>query len=257
MSNRWVPKILTITIAVTLSVVVISPVALSSQDLVQWARSNSGLGLSGIWPYVVFVALDCAAALCIAMTVHSYWRGEAGGSAHLLVWVFACGSAFANWEHSTTLVAKDAVWFFPAMSLLGAVLLEVVIRKVRRWAKASEGAYEAPLPSFRMLRWIVATGETYRAWKVAVVEGVSTPQEAISMVRGVDTPKRVVEPSADLLSFNKADAIRHAFTEIGAYDVPKAVEWLADRGISVTKTHAHNISKKEREIAQVASVGVA
>lgn len=242
-------------IGITLAVVVISPVALSSQDLVSWAESPTGLGLSGIWPYVVFVALDCAAALCIALTMHAAWKGQAGGSAHVLVWIFAGMSAFANWRYGTTSNARDAVWFFPAMSVAGATLLEVAIRRIRRWGRSEQGVFEPPLPRFRVLRWLIAYGETYRAWKLAVTEGITRPEDAIRAVRGNVVPsqsavtlERSSDAPQDLSGISKADALRHAFKHLGSYDVPSAVDWLAEQGVTVHRSHAHNVAKSEKNI---------
>lgn len=243
--KRWIGSVFAAVITTALAVVIIAPIALSSQYLVSWAGSDTGLGLSGVWPYVVFIALDFAAVLCIFVAVYSSWRGESGGAAHLLVWVFAGSSAFANFRHAARLDAVDAVWFFPAMSILGVVLLEVVIRKIRRWARSVNGAYEPPLPSFRVLRWIVARRETYAAWKFAVVEGISTPREAVNAVRGEVVPVKSVQSGSDVNSMSKADAIRFAFGDIGAYDVPRALEWLSERGVTVARSHAHNVAKSE------------
>ncbi|MFI5801025.1 DUF2637 domain-containing protein [Streptomyces sp. NPDC051677] len=245
-------KILATVIGIALSIVVVSPVALSSQDLVRWAKSENGLGLNGVWPYVVFVALDCAAALCISLTVYAAWRGESGGAPHILVWVFAGASAFANYRHSLNVQAKDAVWFFPGMSIAGATLLEVVIRRIRRWGLSEAGVFEPPLPRFRVLRWIVAREETYRAWKTAVIEGITRPEEAVSAVRGTGVPARprsAVTGSEDVSAMSKADALRYAFRVLDSYDVPAAVDWLAERGVIVNRSHAHNVARNEKRSA--------
>ncbi|MDX2689291.1 DUF2637 domain-containing protein [Streptomyces scabiei] len=239
--NRWVSAALLGAIAFTLSIVVISPIALSSQDLVKWASSSVGLGLSGFWPYVVFIALDAAAALCIALTMHAAYRGESGGAAHFLVWIFAGMSAFANYSHSVDSVARDSIWFFPSMSILGAVLLEVVIRRVRRLAKANAGVYENQLPHFRVLRWIIAREETWNAFKSAVINGHMTPQQAIESVR---TEKQV--DNAALAGMTKADAIRNAFSALGTYDSPEVSAWLASKGIDVHRAQIHALAKKEQ-----------
>ena len=56
-----------------------------------------------------------------------------------LVWAFAGMSAFANYSHSTNSTAVDAVWFFPAMSIAGPFLLEIIVRRVRRWVQEGTG----------------------------------------------------------------------------------------------------------------------
>lgn len=240
-TNRWISTALLSAIAVTLSIVVISPIALSSQDLVKWAGSSVGLGLTGFWPYIVFIALDAAAALCIALTMHAAYRGESGGAAHFLVWVFAGMSAFANYSHSVGSMARDSVWFFPAMSILGAILLEVVIRRIRRLVKTNAGVYENQLPHFRTLRWIIARKETWEAFKSAVINGHTTPQQAIESVR---IENQIVNTS--LADMTKADAIRHAFTVLNTYDSPEVSAWLTSKGVNVHRAQIHSLAKKEQ-----------
>lgn len=168
-----------------LTLVIVSPIALSSQDLVRWATSTDGLGLSHAWGLLVFIALDAAAATCVLMVVYSAWRGETGGSFAVLVWVFALGSAYANRRYGVRTPAHDDDWFFPAMSLTGPALLEVTVRRIRRWVQTSAGRYERPLPHFRLIRWLpgIALRETARAWKLAVTEGYSRPEEAVDAAR--------------------------------------------------------------------------
>ncbi|WP_413799123.1 DUF2637 domain-containing protein [Streptomyces iranensis] len=226
---------------------VVSPVALSSQDLFRWAESPTGLGLSGLWPYLVSIALDAAAVLCISLTMHAAWKGQAGGAARLLVWVFAGMSAFANWRHSAPLLARDAVWFFPAMSVLGAILLEVAISRIRRVNRAAAGVYESPLPRFRFLRWVIARDETWQAFKSAVVENISSPQEAVSVARAKSSSPFALSPGEpDLSGIPKRDAIRHAFAAMRSYDAQGAVDWLARRGVRVSRSYAHVVAREEQ-----------
>lgn len=235
---------LLIAISVLAAVVVIAPVSLSAQDLYDWAASPTGLGLPWPWPIVVFVALDASAALCIAMTFYSAWRGESGGVPHLLVWVFAGLSALANYRNGLALAdqgAKDAVWFFPIMSIAGAGLLEVVMSRVRRWARVESGHFEAPLPKFRFLRWIVAYGETKEAWKTAILEGYSKPRQAIDHVRGetVPEPMKEIAPVVNddpetlrnlLTSGTQKEAVKYASAVLGTYDNAEIRTWLESNG---------------------------
>lgn len=194
-ASRWTVwgqrALLTIT-ALFLGVVIAAPIALSSQDIVAWAGAPSGLGLLPPWDVFTFVALDLAAFVCVCMVVYAAWRGESGGLFGVLVWLFAAGSAYANFRHGTRPDAPaDARWFFPAMSLAGPALLEVTVRRIRRWVQTSAGRYEHPLPHFRLVRWLpgIAMRETWRAWKLAVTEGYSRPEDAITAARMVRTSK--------------------------------------------------------------------
>jgi hypothetical protein len=185
-------RVLVVLIGVLLAVVIAAPIALSSQDLVAWAGAPDGLSLVWPWDVGTFLALDAAAAVCVGMVVYAAWRGEPGGAFGLLVWAFAGASAYANYRHGTRPgAADDAVWFFPAMSVAGPALLEVTVRRIRRWVQTSAGRYEHPLPHFRLARWLVALPETAAAWRLAVTEGYSRPEDAIAAartLRGVAVP---------------------------------------------------------------------
>jgi hypothetical protein len=171
-------------IGLLLAGVIAAPIALSSQDIVAWAGAPDGLGLAAPWDVFTFVALDAAAAVCVGMVVYAAWRGEPAGAFGLLVWLFAAASAYANYQHGTRPGAPgDAWWFFPAMSIAGPALLEVTVRRIRRWVQTSAGRYERPLPHFRLARWLVALPETAVAWRLAVTEGYSRPEDAITAAR--------------------------------------------------------------------------
>jgi hypothetical protein len=189
-------RVLLAAITVGLAVVISAPFALSSQDLVDWAQAASGLGLPYGWALFVFVALDLAAAVCVCMTVYAAWRGESAGAFGMLVWVFAGISAYANHTHAVTTLAADDDWFYPAMSIMGPVLLEVTVRRVRRWVRTSAGRFEPPLPHFRFARWLpgVAFRETLGSLVLAVTEGYSRPEDAVAAYRSRRDPPPLIEP---------------------------------------------------------------
>jgi len=231
-------RVLAAAIAVALAMVIVAPIALSSGDLVAWARSPQGLGLDGAWPLVVFVALDAAAAVCVGFVIYSAWRGEAAGVFGVLVWLFAGGSALANYRHGLVTPATDAKVFFPAMSLAGPVLLHATVHRVRRWVRTSEG-FIMPARARFGLRWLpgVAFGETLEAWRASVRVGISRPDEAVAYVR-----ERQL-----LAALEPDEAIRYAIGALGlGLDVDVAGRgvdphelhairvWLASRGLIVT-----------------------
>jgi hypothetical protein len=181
---RVAMAILLAIVGVLLAVVICTPIALSSQDLIDWAAAPTGLGLPHPWPALVFVALDAAAGVCVLLTVYCAWRGEPAGGFGVLVWCFAFGSAFANWRHSTAPdAAPDAVWFFPAMSVAGPALLEAVLGRFRRWIQRDTGRRGRRLPVFGWRRWTPGLGalrDTYGAYRTALLLGIDTVDAAIA-----------------------------------------------------------------------------
>jgi len=209
-------------IALALAAVIVAPIALSSGDLVAWASSPKGLGLGGAWPLVVFVALDAAAAVCVGFVLFSAWRGEGAGAFGLLVWLFATGSALANYQHGRRTPAPDDAVFFAAMSIAGPVLLHVTLHRVRRWVRIADGDYRPARAHFG-LRWLpgVAFAETLEAWKTSVRVGISRPEVAVAQVR----QRRL------LACLEEPERIRFAVGALGGDPgVHELRVWLADRG---------------------------
>ncbi len=171
-------------VAVLLSVVIATPIALSSQDLIGWAGAPTGLGLPDPWPVLVFIALDAAAAVCVLLTIYCAWRGEPAGVFGAFVWCFALGSAFANYRHATAPGSPpDAAWFFPAMSIAGPALLEAVLTRCRRWVQRDTGRRGRATPSFGWRRWTPGLGaftDTYGSYRTALLLGIDTVEASIT-----------------------------------------------------------------------------
>ncbi len=239
-------RVLAGVIALALAAVIVAPIALSSGDLVAWAASPQGLGLGGAWPLVVFVALDAAAAVCVGFVLFSAWRGEGAGAFGLLVWLFAAGSALANYQHGRRTPAPDDAVFFAAMSIAGPVLLHVTLHRVRRWVRIADGDYRPARAHFG-LRWLpgVAFGETLAAWKTSVRAGISRPELAVAQVR----QRRL------LASLEEPERIRFAVGALGGRPgLHELRVWLADRGQLVATdalertlgTHAATLARTDQ-----------
>lgn len=183
---RYGMGVLLTLVGVLLAGVIVAPIALSSQDIIAWAASPTGLGLTGPWPLITFFALDAAAAVCVGLVVYCAWRGESPGVFAWLVWAFAGMSAYANYSHSSGSPAVDAVWFFPTMSLAGPFLLEIIVRRVRRWVQEGTGQRTRHSVSFGLGRWIPGVGalrETYGAWRLARLDGINDADQAVTAYR--------------------------------------------------------------------------
>ena len=192
-------------ICTALTIVIVAPIALSSQDLVRWASDPAGLGLPEAWAWLVFIALDAAAAVCVGMVSLAAWRGESGGAFHVLTWLFALGSAFANFRHGRTTPAKDDEYFFAAMSIAGPLLLDVTLARVRRWTRVEARTQMAARPRFG-LRWLpgVAFRETLRAWQASLREDIARPARVCDVHRMAAQADGLLFPPCD-------DALRPKF----------------------------------------------
>ena len=156
--------------------------ALSFHGLVGFGREN--LNLSGGWEYLVPFGLDGAAMFCSVLAVREASNGDAALGSRLLVWLFAGAAAWFNWVHAPRGVENaGAPQFFAGMSISAAILFDRALKQTRRAALREQGLVPRPLPQIRVVRWIRAPRETFRAWSLMLLEGVRTLDEAVEEVR--------------------------------------------------------------------------
>lgn len=313
--------------AAALALVVIAPAAASWHGLVGAGRDV--FGLTGGWEYVVPLTLDGAALYSAVLAMRAILAGDSAFGARFLTAIYALSAATFNGWHAKTAAGGNlqAAIFFAGASLSAVVLWDVTLRALRRDQLRAAGLVEAPLPRWRLLRWLVAPVETARAWRLAVVDQITDPAEALKLARAgrsdlphtalaeriTDTPAitsgttltegdqingeerngtstgtgrtgwpgltaavpgrgllagdepnrgsgrgehrdRLVQdrsaggrevPQLDrdeLTTLSKKDALRAAFTQFGARDIPAALAWLADRGVIVDRSYAYTVA---------------
>ncbi len=159
--------------------------ALSFHGLVGFGRQNLDLG--GGWEYLAPFGLDGAAMFCSVLAVREASHGDAALGSRLLVWTFAAASAWFNWVHAPRGFGHaGAPEFFAGMSLSAAVLFDRALKQTRRAALREQGLVPRPLPQIRMVRWVRAPRETYKAWSLMLLENVRTLDEAVEEVRDDD-----------------------------------------------------------------------
>ncbi|MGW3494372.1 DUF2637 domain-containing protein [Streptomyces sp. NPDC001020] len=156
--------------------------ALSFHGLVGFGEQN--LGLSGGWEYLVPFGLDGAAMFCSVLAVREASHGDAALGSRILVWAFAGAAAWFNWVHAPRGIDHaGAPHFFAGMSLSAAVLFDRALKQTRRAALREQGLVPRPLPQIRIVRWLRAPRETYKAWSLMLLENVRSLDEAVEEVR--------------------------------------------------------------------------
>ncbi|WP_037858702.1 DUF2637 domain-containing protein [Streptomyces sp. NRRL S-340] len=156
--------------------------ALSFHGLVGFGEQN--LGLTDGWQYLVPFGLDGAAMFCSVLAVREASHGDAALGSRILVWMFAAAAAWFNWVHAPRGVDHaGAPQFFAGMSLSAAVLFDRALKQTRRAALREQGLVPRPLPQIRIVRWLRAPRETYRAWSLMLLENVRSLDEAVEEVR--------------------------------------------------------------------------
>ena len=78
---------------------------------------------------------------------------------------------------------NGAPQFFAGMSVSAAILFDRALKQTRRAALREQGLVPRPLPQIRMVRWMRAPVETYKAWSLMLLENVRSLDEAVDEVR--------------------------------------------------------------------------
>lgn len=97
-------------------------------NLVGFGRDQMRLG--GIWPYLLYFALDGAAAFCMVLIMRRARRDESATVLRLFVWLIVAGSSWFNAAHSPPNVVAEAA--YSALPVIAAVLFEFALAETRR-----------------------------------------------------------------------------------------------------------------------------
>ena len=116
---------------------------ISAQGLTGFARDN--MGLTGPWPYLLFLALDGAAGVCAVLLTRRAARAESGLAPRLAVWGLVAASAAFNFTHAPHRPAAPEA--FGLMPLIAAILFEFTLRELQLRAGRADRRLAA-------LRWL-------------------------------------------------------------------------------------------------------
>lgn len=147
------------------------------------------------------------------------------------------GALAAGWP--TTGALYVAGFSFAALRLWHAIL--------RRLRRDMTPAY--PALRFPVLRWLLAFGETRRAFRVSYLDDIA-PAAALARVRGelAPPPALLTDDGRDVRTMTKSEAIEAAYSAIGSYDVAAAQVWLGERGVTANRSTFYDV--RDRLTAQ-------
>jgi hypothetical protein len=178
-----------------LGVVVLAPEAAAWQGLLALARDT--FHMDGHLAYLVPLLFG-AAAFYVALLAQRYvLRGDSAMTERVFTWLYAAAGAGFNFWHADHVQHEPAAaLFFGGASLSAALLWDRTLRAWRRDQLREIGALERPLPRFRALRWVLAPVVTFRAFRLSVMRGLSTPDEALALVEAETERKRAARIEA-------------------------------------------------------------
>jgi hypothetical protein len=185
---------------------------ISAQGLTGFAREN--MGLTGSWPYLLFLALDGAAGVCAVLLTRRAARAESGLAPRLAVWGLVAASASFNWTHAPH--RPGAPEAFGLMPVIAAVLFEFTLRELRQRA-ADRGDRQVAA-----LRWLFPV-ERFRVQRLLAADERISAQQATRRVRTEQAARR-------LYQLRRALHARERAARPGA---------LADRHARIAERRAH------------------
>ena len=215
---------------------------ISAQGLTGFARAN--MGLTGPWPYLLFLALDGAAGVCAVLLTRRAARDEPGLGPRLAVWGLVAASATFNASHAPH--KPGAAEAFAMMPVVAAVLFEFTLRELReRKAGRTDRRIGAA-------RWLYPV-ERFRVQRTLAADEHLSAQAATRRVRTEQAARRLYQlrralaardgaPTAGALAARRARAAERrahaALTRVG-FSGDQAVAADVLRHVQVLTRTAH------------------
>lgn len=187
------------------------------------------LGLDWPWWAAVPLALVVeSVAVNVGYIAHDKLiNGYSAGWLRGLSYAIGAAVGWFNYDHNSSprngveSVTADYAVVFGAASLLSPVLWQIY-SQWKHWQQLrTQGLLEARAPKFAKLRWIIPSlrGETWQAFKLAIAEGIQTPDVAIAEVRArtlTGTAQETLRGAREELIRTQADALRLALVQLAA-----------------------------------------
>lgn len=239
-SIDW-PRIVGVGRGVLLGVVVLAPEAAAWQGLLAFARDT--LHMTGGWEFLVPLLFGAAAFYVALLAQRHVLAGDSATTERLLTWGYAAAGAGFNWWHADRTGATAAALFFGGASLSAALLWDRTLRAWRRDQLREIGALERPLPRFRALRWLLAPGHTFAAFRMSVLHGLSTADEALALVElgrprttatpptgeAIETPPERRQPAVQTAAVVATDELLPLEAAVAESASAEAVEVMAEQ----------------------------
>ncbi|MFI6510172.1 DUF2637 domain-containing protein [Streptosporangium sp. NPDC050855] len=130
---------------------------ISMQGLIGFAEDN--MGLKGPWPYLIFFALDGAAAFCMVLVTKRAGRAASTLTPRLAVWALVALSSWFNITHAPDNPGAKAAW--ACIPIIAGVLFELAQAESRNQASNPERRLTAiqwlhPIERIRVLLELAA-----------------------------------------------------------------------------------------------------
>jgi hypothetical protein len=220
------------------------------------------LHLHGYWLAVPPIALEGGTLAAATLTLWAVLTGDSATLSRLMTAALITAASYANYQGAERAGRPTlAAGYLAGASVTAYLMWHTILTRIRRTELRAAGAIEAPLPRFRLLRWLLAPKETRQAFTIAVRESLTRPQDALAYIReqAALPPARRnhKRPPADeaittqeLLALTaerggKRRAIARAATALDTHEPAKVQQWLAARGIDIDLSYVSRTLKDQ------------
>ncbi|GAB2841570.1 hypothetical protein GCM10027176_51770 [Actinoallomurus bryophytorum] len=202
------------------------------------------LELHGAWLAIPPIALEGGTLVAATLTLWAVLSGDSAALPRLITATFIAACVYASYQGAqhagrSTLAAE----YLAGASAIAYLMWHAILTRIRRTGLHEVGAIDAPLPRFRLLRWLIAFSETSTALKIAVRHNITSPEQALALAKQPATntsretnPDRPHGEELTVLATRrggKRRAVEHAATILGSTEPTRIQQWLAARGINV------------------------
>lgn len=159
---------------------ILAPMAVAWVGQIGFARGTLAWPLVGA--FVFAASWELTTAFSGWMYHQARQAGDRGSVFRAATWLFAASAGAMNYWHAldggpVTDPTPKAV-AYGAMSLVGIALWELYASLIHRQGLRSRGALPPARPRFGLARWLRFPRITFRAWSLAIRDGIGTTEEA-------------------------------------------------------------------------------
>jgi Protein of unknown function (DUF2637) len=167
------------------------------------------------------------------------------------MYAFTLASCAANYWHGSVSGGIEGALYFAGMSLAVMFVFDLLLRQIRLAVRRRAGRRARKMPQFGVVQWLRYPRLTFRAWSLALADGIEAPQEALNTARDRAALDKEIAEAAGLpelpidtevlAAMDASHRLAVAFGAIGKADVQPALAMLRKAGAPVDSSHAYKV----------------
>ena len=207
------------------------------------------INITGVATQGVPLTLDGVSTTAALLALKAELSDESSGRERAAMYAFTAASCAANYWHGAVTGGIQGALYFSAMSLAVMFVFDLVLRQIRLAIRRQAGRRNRKMPQFGLMQWARYPRLTFRAWSLALADGIATPQAALdaakaaaetAAIAAMNLPVLPID-AATLAGMSAAHRLAVAFGALGRTDVPAALALLKQHGAAIDSSHAYKV----------------